>query len=181
MFNIYLLNPNLIFYCIQRLKFFISDTFIGKYFRVRLLIKHWHKIDRTDKSWSNSKHFHFLLKTPQKLSFDSSPPIQLGWKLVHSSGPPIHSTQVIEIRQIFWKLSLSCPQKFLSWPSLLQLPPGSSCQVFQPPLSPLLACRMAEGGGHLRPGSTVLLPPAPTSSWWLRRWCSSWCCYPAQY
>ena len=44
--------------------------------------------------------------------------------------------------------------------SLLQLPPWLLLPSFQPPLSPLLACRMAEGGGHLHP-SLVLLVCSP--------------------
>ena len=45
--------------------------------------------------------------TKLSLSFSSSRPLLLGWKLVHGAGPPIHSSQVIEMRQFKWKLSLS--------------------------------------------------------------------------
>ena len=49
--------------------------------------------------------------TKLSLSFESSRPLQLGWKLVLGAAPPIHSSQVIgNLTKFKWKLSLSSKQ-----------------------------------------------------------------------
>ena len=54
----------------------------------------------------------------------------------------------------------SDPKIFPDAPALLQPPPGSSCQAVDLLFAPLLACRVAKGGG-----TSILVPfnPLPTS------------------
>ena len=112
------------------------------------------------------KDFHFhakLFKTPPQNSLLPSTRLKTG-TMVETANPQLTNRLELKILMIVLKSFAQKPQKFLPSPSLLHLPPDSSCQVFQPPLSPLLACRMDEGGGHLRPGSTALLSPLLSSS-----------------
>ena len=98
------------------------------------------------------ENFHPNLLFP----FDSAE----NWYMV---SPPIHSTQVSEIRLSVWKLSLSLmPQKFLPWPSLLHLRPDSSCQVFQPSLLPPTGLQV--GQGWAAPPSSSKTPGNPQTS-----------------
>ena len=118
--------------------------------------------------------------TKLSLSFGSSRPLLLGWKLVHGAGPPIHSSQVIGMRQFKWKLSFSLKaivslfNSAENWYMVFGFsPPIHSSQIdwnqtslyeykrivenLQPPSSPRL----------LHPGVILPLPPCWLAGW---RW-----------
>ena len=92
-----------------------------------------------------------------KLSLSSgSPPPQLGWRMVHGIKPPIHSTQVCEIRHPFENdfhfltnnllrlICLKAKRGNVKKPPSSNLPQAPPTWL-SPPSSPLLACWLALG------------------------------------
>ena len=107
--------------------------------------------------------------TKLSLSFESSRPLQLGWKMVLGAAPPIHSSQVIgNLTKFKWKLSLSSKQSssrstrpahklIENWMILFENKRIE--KNLQPPSSPRL----------LHPGFHLPLPPCWLAGWSLGR------------